>query len=166
MGPNVIHIALLTTRFRTKIARITHCNQYARMSHSLPGEVELFHCWKQRCHLCDLLLAKSKSAVVTSECEKWRAVGVIKQVAARTLSVLRGDRAQPHRDITDNLLSEVCNDVCIEPDLQPVNGEQLAGNVEDGTRLDIAANGFWGGRFECTYIDARVFNPHPPSNRH
>ena len=33
-------------------------------------------------------------------------------------------------------------------------------------RLDIAANGFWGGRFERTYFDMRVFNPHAPSNRH
>ena len=70
------------------------------------------------------------------------------------------------RDITANLLTEVCNDVCIEPHLQSVNGEQLSGNVEDGARLDIAANGFWGGRFERTYIDVRVFNPHAPSNRH
>ena len=45
------------------------------------------------------------------------------------------------RDITANLLSEVCNDVRIEPDLQPINGEQLMGNVEDGARLDIAAMG-------------------------
>ena len=65
-----------------------------------------------------------------------------------------------------NLLSEVCNDVCIEADLQPINGEQLTGNVEDGARLDIAANGFWGGWFERTYIDVRVFNPHAPFNRH
>ena len=32
-------------------------------------------------------------------------------------------------------------------------------------RLDIAVNGFWGGRFEKTYMDVRVFNPHAPSNR-
>ena len=72
------------------------------------------------------------------------------------------------RDLTANLLSEVCNDVCIEPDLQPITGETLAGatsNAQDGARLDIAANGFWGGRFERTYIDVRVFNPHAPSHR-
>ena len=70
------------------------------------------------------------------------------------------------RDIVANLLSEVCNDACIESDLQPINGEQHTGYVEDGARLDIAANGFWGRRFEHTYIDVRVFNPHAPSNRH
>ena len=72
------------------------------------------------------------------------------------------------RDLTANLLTEVCNDVCIEPELQPITGESLTGaspNVQDGARLDIAANGFWGGRFERTYFDVRVFNPYAPSNR-
>ena len=31
--------------------------------------------------------------------------------------------------------------------------------VEDGARLDVAANGFWGGRFEKAFLDVRVFNP-------
>ena len=68
--------------------------------------------------------------------------------------------------MTADLLTEVCSDVHIEPDLQPVEGELLTGlsaNVQDGARLDIAANGFWGGRFERTYFDVRVFNPHAPS---
>ncbi|XP_064392578.1 uncharacterized protein LOC135340186 [Halichondria panicea] len=72
------------------------------------------------------------------------------------------------RDITANLLSEVCNNVCIEPHLQPISGEHLPGttaNITEGARLDIAANGLWGGRFERTYFDVRVFNPHAASNR-
>ena len=72
------------------------------------------------------------------------------------------------RDLTANLLTEVCNDVCIEPELQPITGESLTGassNVQDGVRLDIAANSFWGGRFERTYFDVRVFNPYAPSNQ-
>ena len=51
------------------------------------------------------------------------------------------------RDLSANLLAEVCNDVCIEPCLQPLSGETLNGassNAQDGARLDIAANGFWG----------------------
>ena len=67
-----------------------------------------------------------------------------------------------------NLLSEVCNDVCIKSGLQPLTGEVLIGalsNVQDGARLDIAANGVWGGRFERTYFDVRVFNPHAPSHQ-
>ena len=72
------------------------------------------------------------------------------------------------RDITANLLTEVCNSVCIEPHLQPATGEHLNGassNIQDGARLDIAANGLWGSRFERTYFDVRVFNPHASSNR-
>ena len=67
------------------------------------------------------------------------------------------------RDITANLLSEVCNDVWVEPDLQELTTEELPGrtaNTTDGARLDIAVNGFWGGRFERTFLDVRVFNPH------
>ena len=71
-------------------------------------------------------------------------------------------------DLTATLLTEVCNDVCIEPELQPVTDEQLTdstANSRTGARLDIAANGVWGGTFERTYFDVRVFNPHAPSNR-
>ena len=73
------------------------------------------------------------------------------------------------RNLTATLLTEVCHDVCIEPELQPLSGEVLTGasaNHQDGARLDIAANGVWGGTFERTYFDVRVFNPHAPSNRH
>ena len=53
------------------------------------------------------------------------------------------------RDTTAKLLSEVCHDVCLEPDLQPVAPSQLDGataNRQDGARLDISANGVWGGK--------------------
>ena len=69
------------------------------------------------------------------------------------------------RDLTATLLTEVCHDVCIEPELQPVTNEVLTGstaNSQAGARLDIAANGVWGGTFEKTYFDVRVFNPHAP----
>ena len=39
-------------------------------------------------------------------------------------------------------------------------------NIQDGARLIIVASGFWGGRFERTYYDVRVFNPFAPSNQH
>ncbi len=49
--------------------------------------------------------------------------------------------------------------MCTEPKLLPVTGENLAGaSVQPGARLDIAANGVWGGSFERTYFDVRVFN--------
>ena len=72
------------------------------------------------------------------------------------------------RDIAASLLTEVCNEVCIEPELQPVTSDQLNGalaNRQDGARLDVSANGVWGGRFQKTYFDVRVFNPLAPSNR-
>ena len=37
-------------------------------------------------------------------------------------------------------------------------------NIDDGARLDIAANGFWEGRFEKTYFDVKLFNAHAPTN--
>ena len=46
---------------------------------------------------------------------------------------------------------------------------QLSGvsaNQQDGARLDVAANGVWGGgRYEKTHLDVRIVNPHAPSNR-
>ena len=72
------------------------------------------------------------------------------------------------RDLTANLLTEVCHEVSIEPDLQPLTGESLRGAssiVEDGARLDIAMNGFWGSKHERSLCDIRIFNPLAPSNR-
>ena len=72
------------------------------------------------------------------------------------------------RDLTASLMSEVCHDVCMEPTLQPITGEVLSNAtaiLDDGARLDIAANGFWGGRSEKAFFDVGVFNPHAPSNR-
>ena len=72
------------------------------------------------------------------------------------------------RDLTANLLTEVCHDVCVEPRLQPLTGETLStrsATTEDNARLDVAASGFWGGRFERAFFDVRVFNPYAPSNK-
>ena len=71
------------------------------------------------------------------------------------------------RDITASLLTEVCHDVKTEPDLQPLSGEVMSHatvNTTEGARLDIAVNGFWGSRYERTYLDVRVFNPLATSN--
>ena len=37
-------------------------------------------------------------------------------------------------------------------------------SVQEGVRLDIAMNGFWGGQTERCFVDIRVFNPYVPSN--
>ena len=43
-------------------------------------------------------------------------------------------------------MSEVCHNVCVEPNLQPLTGEHLSlatANREDSARLDVRASGFW-----------------------
>ena len=72
------------------------------------------------------------------------------------------------RDITASLLMEVCHSVSIEPHLQPITGESMShrtANTDDQSRLDIAASGFWGGRFKRAFFDVRVFNPSAQSNQ-
>ena len=72
------------------------------------------------------------------------------------------------RNLTASLLTEVCHDVRVEPDLQPIEGEMMSNttaNTSQGARLDIAVSGFWGGRFERSFIDVRVYNPFASSNR-
>ena len=57
---------------------------------------------------------------------------------------------------------------CALNPLQPTASNQLSGataNSQDGARLDVSANGVWGGRYENTFFDMRVFNPHTPSNK-
>ena len=65
-------------------------------------------------------------------------------------------------------MTEVCHNVAIEPHLQPLTGRSLHGASsisQDGARLDVAADGFWGSRFERAFFDIRVFNPFAPSNQ-
>ena len=50
------------------------------------------------------------------------------------------------RDVTASLLTEVCHNVAIEPQLQPLSGETLtlrSAITTDDARLDIRARGFW-----------------------
>ena len=66
------------------------------------------------------------------------------------------------RDITAHLMSDVCHNVGIEPPLQHITSETMSyrtANVEEGARLDIKAQGFWGNDRQCALFDVRVFNP-------
>ena len=66
------------------------------------------------------------------------------------------------------LLSETCHDVCVEPALQPLSGEQLStasAATGDDAHPNIVASGLWGGRFKRTFFDVRVFNPNVRSNQ-
>lgn len=70
------------------------------------------------------------------------------------------------RDVIAELLREVCNDVSVEPRLQPLNGECLpsAANKEDEARLDVRAKGFWNNQQDA-FFDVRVFYPFASSYR-
>ena len=72
------------------------------------------------------------------------------------------------RDITAQLMSEVCPNVATEPTLQPVSNERFthrSANTESGARLDVRAQGFWGVHHQQAYFDVRVFNPLAATNR-
>ncbi len=71
------------------------------------------------------------------------------------------------RDLTANLLNEVCSDVAIEPVLQPLSGETLplSANREDDARLDIRARNFWGNNQQAAFFDVRIFHPNAASYR-
>ena len=53
----------------------------------------------------------------------------------------------------------------MEPPLQSLTQERLhleTANLQDGSRLDVVAEGFWGSR-QRAFFDVRVFNPFAPS---
>ena len=67
-------------------------------------------------------------------------------------------------DLMADLLTDVCHDVNVEPRLQPLSGQTFATRstaIEDNSRLDIAASGFWGGRFKRAFSDVRVITHSP-----
>ena len=68
------------------------------------------------------------------------------------------------RDLEADLLSMVCNDVEIEPQLQDVTGEQLSSrsNLAKEARLDIYARGFWE-QHQSAFFDIRVCHPNAES---
>ena len=69
------------------------------------------------------------------------------------------------RDTFAELLEEVCKDVCIEPQLLPVNGEELPHGtiLEDGARSDVSAIGLWQP-LSRAFLDIKVCNPFAQTN--
>ena len=65
------------------------------------------------------------------------------------------------------LLNTVCNDVEVEPPLQPVTGEIFRNKIIEGdeARLDIKARGFWR-KGQMNYFDIRVTNINTNSQIH
>ena len=71
------------------------------------------------------------------------------------------------RDVFAECLVKVAHAVEIEPHLEPLSGEHLQPRTAvrgDQARLDVVANGVYGGRFERSFLDVRVFNPYARSN--
>ena len=65
------------------------------------------------------------------------------------------------RDLTANLLTEVCKDVDIEPQLLPVTGETFENrttNISNEARVNIKSRGSWV-RDQQAFFDVRVFDP-------
>ena len=61
------------------------------------------------------------------------------------------------------MLTEVCHNVRVEPELQPLTGEEMqhkTANLEEGARLDIHVKSFRGSLHESAFFDVRVFNPY------
>ena len=63
------------------------------------------------------------------------------------------------RDTIASVLEKICNEVVVEPMLQPCTGESLRKGtcLEDGARLDIAARGLWAP-MEMAFFDFRVLH--------
>ena len=69
------------------------------------------------------------------------------------------------RDLTAELLTEVCHSVAVEPTLLPLSGEAFTGlstNTSENARADVRAAGFWT-RGEDSYFDVKVFHADAPS---
>ena len=64
------------------------------------------------------------------------------------------------RNITPDLLTEICKDVPIEPSLQTITGEEMPkGSITSNeARLDVSARDFWIP-YQKAFFDIRVFNP-------
>ena len=63
------------------------------------------------------------------------------------------------RDMTGEMLHEVCRNVSIEPALQPLTGQNLnrSAITSNGSRVDVSARDFWV-RDQQAFFDVRVFN--------
>ena len=65
------------------------------------------------------------------------------------------------RDLTAEILNEVCSQVSVEPTLTPLTGEEFrqASVIKtENARADICARSFWI-KGQTAYCDVRVFNP-------
>ena len=74
----------------------------------------------------------------------------------------------PHnriRDFEAQLLTEICNDVEIQPPLQPLEGEIINGITGVNEKPDARARGFWRQK-QNTFFDLRITNTNSESQIH
>ena len=64
------------------------------------------------------------------------------------------------RNLTAEILGEVCKNVVIEPLLTPLTGEELpkSSNTSNQARADVSATGLWINE-QAAFCNVRVFNP-------
>ncbi|XP_076054481.1 uncharacterized protein LOC143033169 [Oratosquilla oratoria] len=68
------------------------------------------------------------------------------------------------RDLTAQMLEEVCKDVTIEPTLLPLGGENFryrTSNTSDKARVDVSARGFWA-LGQLSFFGIQIFDPMAP----
>ena len=68
------------------------------------------------------------------------------------------------RDLNAEMQREVCRDVVVEPDLLPLDREEIQGAQGDRAAPDISSRGLWS-TFERTFFDVMVLHPNAPSYR-
>ena len=70
------------------------------------------------------------------------------------------------RDLSAELLRQVCRDVNIEPGLIPLSGQRFSAsaNHEANARLDVSARDFWSP-MDKAFFDVRITHPMASSNR-
>ena len=69
------------------------------------------------------------------------------------------------RDFEVQLLAEICNDVEIEPPLQPLEGKIINGLSGVNAKPDVRARGFWR-EGQNAFFDVRITNTNLESQRH
>ncbi len=67
-------------------------------------------------------------------------------------------------DLNAELRREVCRDVVVEPQLLPINNDEIEGTLADRAAPDISSRGLWS-TFERTFFDVRVLHPNAQSYR-
>lgn len=65
------------------------------------------------------------------------------------------------KSLTAHLLTEVCHQVQVEPELHPVSNpdtfSHATANCQEFAQLDIVMNRFWGGHSKRCFMDVRIF---------